>query len=184
MLDQPVRIFAHTEEIRLLLGRLHLSAAIRTLAVHQLGLCPERLARRAVQSFIGSLVDIALIIQALEDLLHLPLVIRIRGADELIIRNIQQIAQSPDRPCHLVYKLLGCNTCLSCLQFNLLSVLVRTCLEKDIVPFLSLKPTDAVRQHDLIIVADMRLAGCIGDSRREIILSLALHFFLPPSITL
>ena len=40
VLDQLGRILAHTEEIGLLLGRFHLAAAVRALAVHQLGLCP------------------------------------------------------------------------------------------------------------------------------------------------
>ena len=37
VLNQPIRIFAHFEEICLLLGRLHLSAAVGAFAVHQLG---------------------------------------------------------------------------------------------------------------------------------------------------
>ena len=37
MLDKPVGIFAHLEEISLLLCGLNLSSAIGTLAVHKLG---------------------------------------------------------------------------------------------------------------------------------------------------
>ena len=36
MLNQAVCIFAHLEEIRLFLGRLHLSSAVRTFPVHKL----------------------------------------------------------------------------------------------------------------------------------------------------
>ena len=41
VLDQPVCILAHFEKISFFPGRLHLPAAIRAFAVHQLGLRPE-----------------------------------------------------------------------------------------------------------------------------------------------
>ena len=88
VLDQSVRILAHTEEVSLLLGRLYHAAAVRALAVHQLGLRPERLTGSTVHSLIGPLVNISLIVETLEDLLYLLLMILIGSTDELIIRNI------------------------------------------------------------------------------------------------
>jgi len=63
-------------------------------------------------------------------------------------------------------------------------VLVRTCLEKYVIAVLSLKTGDAVRQHNLIAIADMGSAGGIGNRRCNIIFSL-IHNTLPfpiPSI--
>ena len=88
VVDQPIRVLTHTEEIRLFLGRLHLAAAVRALAVHQLGRGPEGLAGRAVQALVGSLVNVALLVKLLENLLYLLLVIIVRGADELVIGSV------------------------------------------------------------------------------------------------
>ena len=157
MLDQLIRIFAHAEEIRLLLGRLYLPAAVRALAVHKLGFRPEGLAGSAVHSLVCPFINIPLIIQTLENLLDLTLMILIRGSDELVIGSVQQVAHSLNDPRHLVHELLGRHPRLLSLQLDLLSMLVRAGLEEDIIPFLALEPGDAVRQHDLIIVAYMGL---------------------------
>ena len=62
MLDQTIRVFAHLKEVRFFLCRLHFAAAVRTLAVHQLGLGKEGLAGRAVHSLVISFVNIPLVI--------------------------------------------------------------------------------------------------------------------------
>ena len=85
MLYQSVRVFAHAEEVGLLLGRLHLPAAVRAFAVHQLGFRPERLAGGAVHPLVSPFVDVSLSVHTLEDLLHLGLMIIVRGADEFVI---------------------------------------------------------------------------------------------------
>ena len=88
MFDQSVRILAHTEEVSLLFGRLYHTAAVRALAIYQLGLRPERLTGSTIHSLIGPLVNITLVIETLEDLLYLLLMILIGSTYELIIRNI------------------------------------------------------------------------------------------------
>ena len=158
MPDQPVRVFAHAEEIGLLPGGLHLPAAVRALAVHQLGFRPEGLAGRAVHPLIGPLVDVSLGVHALEDLLHLLLMAIIGGADEFIIGNIQHIAHALDDARHIVHEFPGGHPGFLGLQLNLLPVLVRARLKEDIIAFLSPETRDAVRQHNLIIVAYVRLA--------------------------
>ena len=175
MLDQPVSIFTHTEKICFFLGRLN-PAAVGTLALHQLGFGPERLAGRTIQPLIGPLVDIPLVIQTLENLLHLFLMGLIRGADELVILNIQLIAEPPDHPCHIVHKGLGSYARLLGLQFDLLPVFIRSGLEKHIIPLFSLKAGDGIRQHNLVIVANMRLTGCISDGSCNVIRCLT-HIF-------
>ena len=181
VLYQPVRIFAHAEEIRLLPGGLHLPAAVGAFSVHKLGFCPEGLTGRAVHSLIGSLVDISLVIELLKYLLHLGLMNLVRGADKLVIGSVQQIAHSLNDPRHLVHKLLGRHPCLLGLQLDLLSMLVGSCLVKDIIAFLPLKPGDTVRHHNLIVVAYMGFPRGIGDCCGNIILSLLLHLFSAPS---
>ena len=178
MLNQPVRILAHTEKVRLFFGRLHFSAAIGTFSVHQLTLRPEGFAGRTIHPLIRSLIDIALVIKAFENLLHLLFMRFVRGADKFVIGDIQHITHSLNYPGNLIHEFFGRNAGLLGLQLNLLAMLIRSRLEKDVVALLSLKPGDAVRQHNLIVIADMRLAGRIGNGRGQIISSLVLHVFL------
>ena len=57
-------------------------------------------------------------------------------------------------------------------------MLIGTGLEADIIALLSLKTRDAVCKHDLIGVADMRLAGCIGNRGGNIIRFLTITIFI------
>ena len=169
ILDQPGSVLAHAEEIRLLLGRFYLASAVRTLAVHQLGLTEKGLAGSAVQPLVISLIDIALVVKLLENLLHLGLMVLVRGADKLIIGSVHQIPNPLYLSSCLVHELLGSNTCCLSLFFNLLSMLVRTCLEEHVISLLPLISGYAVSQNDFIGIADMRLAGSIGNGRGNII---------------
>ncbi|CDD52908.1 uncharacterized protein BN633_00970 [Ruminococcus sp. CAG:379] len=82
---QPLLILGQPQEVCLLLGGLHLSATVRTLAVHQLGGRPEALAGSTVHALILALVDIPLVVQLLEDLLYHFLMPWIRCADESVV---------------------------------------------------------------------------------------------------
>ena len=166
MFYQSVRIFTHTEEISLLLGGFYLSATVRTFAVHQLALCPEGLTGRTIHAFIGSFVNISLIIKTLKNLLYLFFMIFIGGTDKFVIRNIQHIAHAPDYPRHIIHKFFGSHAGFLCFQFNLLSMLICPGLKENVIAFLSLKPGNAVRQHDFIVVADVRLTGGVSDGCR------------------
>src|SRR5699024_2594846 len=111
ILDQTVRIFAHLEEVCLFLCRLARTTAVRTFAIHELGLCEERLARGTVHSLIISLVDVPLVIELLKDLLYLFFMIRVGGTDKLIVGSVHQIPDPLDLSGCLIYKLLRGNAC-------------------------------------------------------------------------
>ena len=176
MLDQAVRIFAHLEEICLLLRRFYLSAAVRALAVHQLGLCPEGLTRRTVKSLVRSLVDISLIVQLLKNLLHLFLMVCIGRADKVIVGRVHQIPDALYLTCHVIYILFWRNACFFCLLLNLLAMLICSGLEINVVALQSLITRDRICEHDLIRISDMRLAGCVGNRGRHVKFSLVTHF--------
>ena len=59
------------------------------------------------------------------------------------------------------------------LDFN--TVLIGTGLEKDIISTGALISGNGVGENDLIGVADVRLAGGIGDSRGDVIFTLVLQ---------
>ena len=170
MLDQPIRIFAHLEKIGLLPGRLHRTSAVGTFAVHQLGLGEERLAGSAVHALIIPFVNVAFLIHFLEDLLHLALMVFVRGADEFIIGSVHQIPDLLDLPGHIVHEFLWRNACFLRFQLDLLAVLVGSGLEEHVKALASFIPGDGVRQHDLIGIADVGLAGRVGNGRCDIIL--------------
>ena len=158
MLDQTVGILAHFEEIGFLGGRRDIAAALGTFPLHELGLRVEGLALLTVHALILSLIDIALIVHDAEDLLDLSLVIFVRRADELIVGRVHQIPDPPDLTGCRVDILLRRPAGLGSAILDLLSVLVRPCLEKDVIAFLPLEAGDRIRENDFICVADMRFA--------------------------
>ena len=158
MLDQTVRVFAHFKEIRLFLRLGDRAAAVRTFAVLQLALRPEGLAGRTVPAFIGSLVDIALVIKLFKDLLNLALMRRVRRADKAVIAGIHQIPDAVDLTRRLIDKLLRGDSSLLGFQLNLLPMLIRTGLELYVIALRSLPAGDRVCQNNLVSIADMRLS--------------------------
>ena len=112
MLNKLIRILAHFKEIGFFLGGLYFPAAVRAFAVHQLGLRPEGFTGSTVKSFIMSLVNISLIIQALKNLLYLLYMIIIRGTDKFIIGCSHQIPEALYLTGYLVHIFLRGYPCL------------------------------------------------------------------------
>ena len=181
VLNELRRVLAHAEEVGLLLSRLHLPAAVRALAVHQLGLREEGLAGRAVEALIVALIDVALVIEFLKNLLHLGLMVLVCGADELVVGGVHQIPDALNLSGDLIHKSLGAHPCGLGLLLDLLAVLVRTRLEKYIISLGPLVPGNAVRENDLIGVADVGFPGGVGDGRRNIVwfLTVLTHMIIP-----
>ena len=169
ILNQPGSVFAHTEEVGLLLGRLHLPAAVGALAVHQLRLGEEGLAGRAVKSFVIPLIDVSLVVEALENLLNLGLMVLVRGADKFVVGSIHQIPNPLNLRCGLVHKLLGRYASSLGLLLDFLAVLIGSGLEKYIPALGSLIAGNGIRQHDFIGVSNVGLAGSVGNGRGNII---------------
>ena len=108
-LFDSVRKGRHLEEIRLLLCLGDLSAALGALAVHELTLCPEALAGRAVFALVFALVDIAAVIELLEDFLHALDVIVVGGADIAVVFDVHKPPESLKNLRNLVHISLGRN---------------------------------------------------------------------------
>ena len=90
--DQPRRIFAHAEEIALLAHLFGGTAAIGAkIALLELRGRPEGFALRAVLSFIFRFINVALIIELLEDLLNHLFMAFIGRADEIIVFDVHQL---------------------------------------------------------------------------------------------
>ena len=84
-LKQLLLVRGEAEEPVLLLDPLRHGAVIGTLAVDELGLGLERLAAVAVQPRVDVLVDVAVVVDALEEILDESLVALIAGANEEVV---------------------------------------------------------------------------------------------------
>src|SRR5438093_12926565 len=85
MLDEPVLVLRHLEEVVLLLDEREWPLVVRALAVDDLLLRVEALAAVAVPSAVLAEVDLAGVVELLEDGLHHHLVAGLGGADEIVV---------------------------------------------------------------------------------------------------
>ena len=180
VVNQPLGIFAHLEEIRFLFGGVDLPAAVGALAVDELALGPEALAGSAVQAFVGALVDVPLVVEVLKDLLHLFFVVVIGGADEVVVGHVHQIKLLFDDGGYLVHKLFGGDAFGLSLQLVFLAVFVGAGLKEYLIALHALEAGDGVCQHNFVDVANVRLARGVGNSRCQIIFTLVAHVCYPP----
>ena len=60
-------------------------------------------------------------------------------------------------------------------SLNLLTMLIRSCLEVYVIAFCSLVSCDRICKYDLISVSNMRFVGCVGNRCCHIILSFIAH---------
>src|SRR4030042_2514593 len=88
-LQDGVLVLAEAEEIGFFLDFFHIPPAFRTLAFHELGLRPEGLVWSAVPALIHSLVNVPCLLNEADYLGHDFLMAFFRGADEIIIRDVQ-----------------------------------------------------------------------------------------------
>ena len=174
MLHQSVNVLCHLEEISLFLSLLNGSAAVGTLAVHRLRLCEEGLTGSTVPALIMSLVDISAIVKLLEYLCYRGLVIIVGGTDKVIVGRIHPVPDALYLGSHAVNVSLGSYSRLVSEIFYLLTVLVSSRAEEDVVAHLSFVTRYSVGHNYLVGITEVGLSRCIRDSRGYI--KLILHF--------
>ncbi len=158
VLQQAVCVFANLEEICLLRNLLDSTMTIWAAAIFiQLMLSPVAFAWSAVKASVGAFVNITLGVNAAEDFLHNLLVTLFRGADKIIIGDIQQLPQVLES-CHdRVYVFNRGNALLLSLLLNLLAVLVAASQEENILPCQTVETGYRVGNGGAVSVADMQL---------------------------
>ena len=82
-----------------------LPAAVRTFPVYELAFREERFAVRTIEALIGALVDVALVVELLENFLDFLFMILVGGADKVVIGYIHQVKLSLDDAGNFVHKL-------------------------------------------------------------------------------
>ena len=166
--DQPGSVLVHPEEIALLLRLLHGAAAVRAAPVLQLQLRPEALAGRAVPALVFRLVNVALVVQLAEDLLHRLDMAVVRGADEIVVLDVHQLPQVLDPGDNPVHILLGRLSQGLRLLLDLLAVLIGSGQEKHVVSRQLLEPGHGVRRRGAVGVPDVQIVGGIVDRRGDV----------------
>ena len=167
----PVGVLGQTEEIGLLLRILHRTAAVGALAIHQLGLRPKGLAGLAVLALILALVDVALLVHLLKNLLDRGHMVVIRGADEAVVGDVHQLPQVLDSLGALhdvVYELLGGDAGFPGFVLDFLAVLVGAGEEQHVTAAQPLIAGHGVGGHSAVGVADVQLIAGVVDGGGDI----------------
>ena len=180
VLHQLILIFAHLEEIRFLMLTNERTAAIGANAAFCLCIGEEGFAGNAIPAFIAALVDIALIVKTLEDLLYSFFVIVVCGADKVVILAAEHIPDIFDLFGNTVYIFLRSDACFISKCFDLLTVFVCTCAEEYVIAERFFVACDGIGENDLVSIADVGLSRCVSDRCGDIKLSFVFHGCIYP----
>ena len=179
VVDQPVLVFAHTEEIAFLLHGFHGAAAVRAaldaVLFHHLGGGPEGFAGGAVHAFVSALVDVALLIERAENFLNDLFVPLLGGADEIVVLDLHQLPQFLGVSHDFVHVRLGRHALFSGLALDLLAVLVGAGEEVSIIAGQALEPGHGVGGHGGVGVADVHVARGIVDGGGDVVGLFLVH---------
>ena len=169
MRKHAVGVFAHAEKIRLLLHLLHGAVAVGTTAVLiELQLRPIALARCAVKPLVRPLVNVALVIDALEDVLYKHIVALLRGADKIVIRDAKQPPEFLEARNNAVNVLNGGHALLCGRLLDLLPVLIRAGQKEHIIARKPLEACNRIRNGGAVSVADMEFGTRVVDGGRDV----------------
>ena len=139
---------------------MHRAAAVGAFAVDQLTLSPEALARGAVLSFVGTLVDIAVVVHFSENPLNGRHVVVVRRTDETVVRDVHELPEVKNAAFtgnNTIDKLLGRHPGFLCLLLDLLAVLIRPGQEHDVIARQAFVTGDGIGCHRTVCMADVQL---------------------------
>ena len=174
-LQDLVGVVGQLEEICFLTCLLNRPSAIRAAAVDKLRLRPECLALLAVETFISAFIDIALIVHPLPDLLdplHVPFLSR---PDEVIIRDLHGRPQVLDARDYLIDILLRSNALFDSLGLDLLTVLICSREEHDVVALQPLEACHGVSHDRAVGVSDVQVSAWVVDRCSDVVSAFVLH---------
>ncbi len=165
---QLVRVLAHAEEPVLLLDPDDRLPGLGTHPVHQILLRPEALGGRAVPALVEVLVEVALILEALERRLHGLRVPRLRRADEVVVGDRQALPQLLEALDELVGVRLGREPPRLRRLHDLQAVLVGAGEEGDLASAQPVPAREHVRDDRRVRVPEVGLVVHVVDGRRDV----------------
>ena len=167
--DQVFLEVAHAEEPVGLLDLLHGPSAVRAgLALAQVLLGPVALLVDAVPPGVGALVDVAPVVEPLQESPDHGHVLVFGGADEAVEADVQRLPGRLEAGGHLVAELDGLHPPPCRLLLDLLPVLVGSREEADVVPVLPVEAGQHVAQDGGVGVPDVGLARGVVDGGGQV----------------
>ncbi len=176
-LEQAVLELAQLEEVVLLLQQLErlgvdradLQALEGSGAVDDLRLWLELLTTHAVERLVLARVDVARVVQPLEEHLHVLLMALLRGADEVVVGDVERLQQrEPALGDELVHPLLRRDVVRRCGAEHLLAVLVGAGQHPGVIAAVAVPTRERVDGHRCVPVADVGHIGGVVDGRGDV----------------
>ena len=163
--EQLVAKLGEFEKPILLVDDLDLAAAVGTLAVNQVAFGELRLARRAIVAVVGSLVEVAVVMELLHEVLDALHVARLRRADEVVVGDIEVAPQLGELRHLAIAPLLWRHAVRGSGLGDLLAMLVHAGEEEDIAPVHARETCGGVSRDSGVRGTDVRLAVNVVDGR-------------------
>ena len=169
VIEQRLLVLRQPEKVVLLADPLGLERRVqRAVAVGEILLLLELLAADAVPAFVDALVDVAGVVDALHEIGDPRLVPRLRGADEIVERNVEPPPRRAEHILHPVAVRQRIQPFLARLLEHVLRMFVVPHQEQRIEAAEPLVPRDDVGAHLLVRRPEVRLAVDVIDGGREI----------------
>ena len=138
------------------------------LAVVELVLLVVELAAHAVEALVGVELDVAVVVDPLEELLHRPLVAGLGGADEVVVGDVEVVPRGAEQRAVAVGPLLRGDAVRLGGPLDLEPVLVGAGEEHDVVAPEPPPPGQDVGRDRRVRVPDVGRVVHVVDRRRDV----------------
>ena len=162
-LAQPVAVLLHAEEVVAFAAQDRRVAVLRQLAVDQLVLSHVAFLADRVQPFVLAVVDVARVVDALQDGAHHALVALLGGADEVVVGDVERLPRIAEAAADLVDERLRLPAGFGGGVVDLLAVLVGAGEEPGVVAVRAVPARQEVGGHRGVGVTDVRLVVHVVD---------------------
>mmetsp|Transcript_49961 Transcript_49961/g.121278 ORF Transcript_49961/g.121278 Transcript_49961/m.121278 type:complete len:471 (-) Transcript_49961:320-1732(-) len=170
VLDKPLLVLAHAEEVALLSHLLQRHTRRRVLVVGLLCVvfCHKCLLPDIVPALISIEVNVTSVNRALEQLLGSLLVLVHRGSDVKVVGNVHSLVENLERLRVLVANVNRLQTHRFGRLGNLLTVLIRASAVEDVAAKHPVPPCNDVRGHCLVRMPHVWVAVCVVDGSCDV----------------
>ena len=168
IVDEPVLVLAHAEEVVFFLEIGGGGFVVRAEAVHQVPLQVKALAAEAIEPAVLPEVNVPGLVHPGQDLLHHPHVGRVGGADVVVVADVQVVPGPAEAGADLVHELLDRQARGGGGFQHLVAVLVGAGLEADLLPQEAVEAGQGIGHHRGVGVADVGLGVDVIDGRGEV----------------
>ena len=168
VVDEPVLVFAHAEEVVFFLEEGGDRFVVRAAAVHQVPLQVKALAAEAIEPAVLPEVNVPGVVHPLQDLLHHAHVGRVGGADVVVVADIQAVPGPAEAGADLVHEVLDRQAHGGGGFQDLVAVFVGAGLEAHLLPQEAVAAGQGISHHRGVGVADVGLGVDVIDGRGEV----------------